>query len=153
MRRAIEVVGKIDQVHTVLPEESECYREIPLVLRDSGVERVELVTWGWWIGTGAGAAVAGVADHVACHLSNPLTGSDEARRGEAFVSMRDAYDRGGSMPEVVVWHTVETEGLSEKEILVAREAGCEAASPYVAPWAVGVRAAGLGFSAYLLMRS
>ncbi len=148
----------------------EWYVSIPSALRDAGIETMELVSWGWWLGEDVeGGIVDGrltrpyalrVVDHVACRLPNPLTGSEVARRGQAFVDMRGAYDSGSDacgtygsggriVRDVVVWHTTEVGELGWEEIDAARRAGCDVASPNVAPWAVGSRAAGCGIAAWI----
>lgn len=132
------------------------YTELPVALARCGVRRIELDGWGWWIGPGPAPRVARIIDHIACHLPSPLTGSGRARGGEAFVSMREAYDPrrevvGGAnlsdedTVEVVLWHTAAI-GVPPGEVIqVARSAGCSVASPNVAPWAIGARAAGVEF--------
>jgi hypothetical protein len=152
--RAKSLVGDIDRVLTA-PDELDpaWFREFPHRIRDEGFRIIELVTVGEWLGDGDPPDAAMVSDHVACHRPNPLTGSPEAAIGRAFVDMRGAYlrqeERAG-IPEVVVWHTTEMSGIAKEESDMAKSAGCKASSPYVAPWAVGVVAAGMGFRAYLL---
>lgn len=148
----------------------EWYVSIPGALRDAGIETVELVSWGWWLGEEVeGGIVDGrlmvryalrVVDHVACRLPSPLTGSEAARHGKAFVDMRGAYDSGSDVRgteeregrmerDVVVWHTAEVKELVWEEIDAGRRAGCDVASPDVAPWAVGSRAAGCRIGAWI----
>ncbi len=137
---------------------SQWYIQLPAAFRAKGIERIELKSWGWWISDKPGPDAVWVVDHVTCHTPGPLTGTDAARRGEAFIGMRDAYDTGQSMAsgllegaenleEAVLWHTIQTEKLTEEEIQAARSAGCTVAGPNVAPWAIGARAAGCEFAA------
>ena len=151
--RAKNLVGDIDRVLTA-PDKIDLswFREYPRLLKAQGFNIVDLVTVGEWLGDGKPPDAARVSDHVACRLPNPLTGSLEAAIGEAFLDMRGAYQPGRNeeIPHVVVWHTTQTSGLSEQERSIAISAGCLAVSPYVAPWAVGVVASGMRFSAFLL---
>jgi hypothetical protein len=130
----------------------ELCRTIMERLRDVGVEKIELRTWGWWLGEEEYKPdEVLVSDHVACHKPSPLTGTEEAARGDAFIRMRRAYsteDPGNpGVRQAVLWHTSETESLSETEIETAKAAGCEVASPDTAGWAVCARAAGIEISA------
>jgi hypothetical protein len=151
--RAKNLVGEIDRVLTA-PDRIDLswFREYPRLLKAEGFSIVDLVTLGEWLGDGKPPDAARVSDHVACRLPNPLTGSLEAAGGQAFLDMRGAYlpGRHEEIPHVVVWHTTRTSGLSEQEKNMAISAGCNAACPFVAPWAVGVVAAGMRFSALLL---
>lgn len=135
------------------------YVKLLRVLADSGIHRIELASTGWWIGDLPLPSRAIVADHVACHLPSPLTGSAAAKQGGAFLSMRDAYDQSFSalaqwmdemqqgVPEVVVWHSGSVKRPSGAEVESARSAGCSVMSGRIAPWTVGARAAGCAFSA------
>jgi len=130
---------------------AEWYLALPRALVARGAARIELESWGWWLGEGPKPGEVAVLDHIACRLPSVLTGSVAARSGAAFLDMRGAYSAGpgGSESGVVVWHTEETEGLSEEEMEAARLAGCAVASPSGVPWAIGARAAGCGFRAVL----
>jgi len=129
----------------------ELYRAITGRLREVGVEKVELMTWGCWLGKEEEKPDSVlINDHVACHLPGPLTGTVEAARGEAFISMRGAYsaedpDNPG-IRHAVLWQTTESEKLSEQEIATAKEAGCEVASPDAAGWVVCARAVAMEIS-------
>jgi len=130
----------------------EWYVQIVDRLSAVGVERIELESWGWWIGGNSKPERVQISDHVACHLPNPLTGSVGAARGDAFVSMRGAYSSSKKEEEqavasAVLWHTLETEELSGREMETARDAGCDVVSASVAGWAICARAAGCNFSA------
>lgn len=158
--QALALLGGIDHVFTSPSISSNEYREMAKALKETGATRILLVTWGWWLGPGAKPKAARVIDQVACHAPGPLTGSPEAARGEAFVGMRNAYDLSGEInevpelgeiPDVVLWHTAELEGLSEKEREMARMAECSVASPYVAPWASTAAWQGMKLSAVVLL--
>ena len=153
------IPGEIDLVFSFPIRDRKWFREIPVAVRESGVTRLELVTWGWWLGDSPGPKSGTVIDQIACHLPNPLTGSVEARNGMAFINMRDAYQKSCSLrlpyPEaetrtVVLWHTASEEAFPETERKLALDNECLAASPYVAPWAVGARHAGLEFCAHVV---
>lgn len=129
----------------------ELCRAIVKRLSEIGVEKIELRTWGWWLGEEDDRPEAvQVIDHVACHLPSPLTGTAEAASGEAFINMRAAYsvddpeDRG--ICQAILWHTTETGRLSDRETETALGAGCRVASPDAAKWAVCARAAGIEIS-------
>ena len=150
--------GKIELLIEGAGLPAEWYRGVMSVLREAGAGRIDLESWGWWLGEEAGKpAFARIVDHVACHLPNPLTGSESARRGEAFVSMRGAYDRvypiarhaarAGAVVDAVLWHTEESEGMSDEDASAARGAGCVVAGGNVAGWATVAVAAGCRFSA------
>lgn len=137
---------------------SQWYIELPAAFRAVGIERIELKSWGWWISDKPGPDAVWVVDHVTCYTPGPLTGSEAARRGEAFIGMRDAYDTGRTMAsgflegtenlkDAVLWHTIQSDELTDEEIKTARSAGCTVAGPNVAPWAIGARAAGCEFAA------
>lgn len=121
---------------------------------------MDLLSWAWWLGEGDPPQAAVVADHIACHRPSPLTGSAQALRGEAFISMEKAYTMDGvswvravidEVMPVVVWHT-EGAKLDREELDVARQAGCLAAGPCVAPWAAVSRAKGINLTALVLPR-
>jgi hypothetical protein len=125
----------------------------------TNIGKVEIISNGWWLGEGAAPSAARIIDHVACHLPSPLTGSQEAATGKAFVSMKNAYEivsaisglNCTAMPQAVLWHTSEVATMTDEEVSMAREAGCQVAGPYVAPWAVLARSAGLKVSAMVLV--
>lgn len=129
---------------------NDLYLKVMNTLAEAEVEKVELKTEGIWIGDGEKPKQIAVSDHIACHRDNILTGSVASKRGEAFVDMRDAYlksdvDRAGD--GIVIWHLGNEPGISDKEREIAGKAGCDAASRYVAPWAIAAKVAGVGISA------
>ena len=133
---------------------AEWYVEITRALAEIGVRRIELFSWGWWIGEGDRneGQIVRITDHIACHFSNPLTGSESARRGEAFIDMRGVYggeidDGEKRIVDGILWHTDKVDRMPIEEISEALSAGCKVAGPNVAPWAVCAKAAGLDFSA------
>ncbi len=127
----------------------EWYIELPALLCRRGVDRIVLRAWGWWIGEGSPPADVRIVDHIACHLPGPLTGTEAARMGEAFVGMRGAYESGETGDEgVVAWHTMDAGKPERDEIEAARRAGCELGSPSIAPWVTGARASGIEVEAY-----
>jgi purine nucleoside phosphorylase len=138
----------------------EWYVDLPGRMAQAGLRRIELLAPAWWIGEEAAPSTAWVVDHIACHLPSPLTGSEAARHGKAFLSMRRAYDVSHvaaslclddaelrEMPVAVVWHTGGGGEPGQEEVRRARSAGCAVVSANVAPWAVGARAAGCEFAA------
>ena len=121
----------------------EMYREIPEALIESGFGMLRFESMARWISDDPCPEKAVVKDHVACHVENFLTGSDEARTGKAFIDMRGAY-RIDSVdePGVVLWHSrdkYENLMLPDDELNAARDAGCDAASPYIAEWVIGAK--------------
>ena len=149
------------------------YVEIPKILSGIGIKRIELAALCEFLGNPGEFfklfqdqgprvdAFVKVTDHIACHLPNPLTGTPEAQKGEAFINMRNAYeaeirapflrmlDNGKDhvLPGVVIWHMRNDRDLSDKEIDYLRKEGFHFVSPYIAPWAVGAKAAGCEFAA------
>jgi hypothetical protein len=163
-------------------------------LKNAGISTVHIIGPGWWVSnspapvasdpTPDSSPISGLApiadgsalfavriiDHIACHHPNPLTGTDQARRGEAFLNMLDAYDkqlsrdepavsagnlsgnvlRDVDLPEVVLWHTLSASNLSDEELEQARSAECQVASPIIAPWTVALRYEGIRLSASVI---
>jgi hypothetical protein len=127
----------------------EYYIRIPDALYSSGIVSISLDAHAIWISAMTAPPGVVISDHIACHHTNPLTGTVEARYGEAFIDMRDPYNLDGvdSVDAVVLWHTALEGRLSAEEMSAARAAGCSVASPVIAPWAVGARKAGCTLSA------
>ncbi|MFH1675793.1 MAG: hypothetical protein ABIC40_02125 [bacterium] len=149
------------------------YIEIPKILSEIGIKRIELSALCEFLGSPGEFfklfqdqgprvdAFVKVTDHIACHLPNPLTGTPDAQRGKAFVNMRGAYesefqtpgnrdldDRTDHiLPGVVIWHSRYDRDLSAEEIDYLRKEGFFFVSQYIAPWAVGAKAAGCEFAA------
>jgi len=153
---ATRILGSHVKVISTRDVPLQWYAEAARAIREAGIECIQVIGVGWWIGDGNAPAAVRIVDHVACHLPNPLTGSDRARRGEAFVNMRDAYEKDwpgksdmmkGDFPETVMWHTSENLALSMEEKNTAGSAGCGVASMNVAPWAVAARSEGMRIAA------
>lgn len=133
----ITVTGAIDE---------RMYVELPGILSDIGVKIIELQTEGEWLGDGESPRKMLITDHVACHSVNPLTGTDAAGKGDAFVDLHGAYKRMDveeGLPEGILWHSISDEPLPDDERVEAIRAGCQVAGNKVAPWVTGARAAGL----------
>ncbi|HDS30525.1 MAG TPA: hypothetical protein ENN67_05710 [Firmicutes bacterium] len=136
------------------------YISIPAALAAIGGKKIELKTWGWWLIDEPVHDAVWITDHVACYVPNPLTGTNDAKSGKAFLGMKDSYDESHSMKsgiignegefiDGIVWHTRQVDSLDEEEMRAAREAGCSVASPNVVPWAIGARAAQCLFAALI----
>lgn len=133
----ITVTGAIDE---------RMYVELPKILSDIGVKVIELQTEGEWLGDGEPPGKMVITDHVACHSVNPLTGSDAAGKGDAFIDLHGAYKRtdvDGSLPEGILWHSINDGPLPDDEREEAIRAGCIVSGNKVAPWVTGAKAAGL----------
>ncbi len=133
----ITVTGEIDE---------RMYVELPKILSDIGVKVIELQTEGEWLGDGEPPGKMVIADHVACHSVNPLTGSDAAREGSAFIDLNSTYKRmdvDGSLPEGILWHSINDMPLPDDEKKEAISAGCVISGNKVVPWVTGAKAAGL----------
>ena len=133
---------------------SEFYLGMCSMLKARNVEGINLWTWAWDLAVDNAEKIKDtervVTDHVACHLPSPLTGSCLALTGGAFIDMKGAYGSGKLLKSekiagknCTLWHTNETGKLSEEEARIAREAGCNTASPNVVPWSVCGRAFGM----------
>jgi hypothetical protein len=140
---------------------AQWYISLPAALVEMGVKRIELRSWGWWILDDPKPPAVWIVDHITCYLPGPLIGTDQARRGRAFMGMKHAYEESHSMVsgilkdrdglrDGIVWHTKEHEALGLGELESARAAGCSVASPNIAPWAIGARAAGCRFAAVVV---
>jgi hypothetical protein len=118
-------------------------------LKRAGIAGIEVIAPGWWIGDDHMPKAVRVVDHVACHHPNPLTGSERARKGEAFINMNGAYMESSGVPflnelsEAVMWHTSSKQTLSIEERDIARSADCVVSCSNVAPWAVAARSEGM----------
>jgi len=133
------------------------YISVPETLVMNGVKRVVLIAEGQVIGPDIKGSMFRIIDHIACHHTNPLSGTGEARTGRAFIDMRDPYCTGADDPvidelipegiqDVILWHSP---GINEEEKRIALEAGCRMTSKYHAPWSVGVRRSGMELTAAL----
>lgn len=136
------------------------YLDAAVSLKEAKLSKVHVISPGWWLLDGPAPKVVRIVDHVACHLPNPLTGTSQASRGEAFLNMLDAYENRvhqletdvpeTGLPEVVMWHTLANGGLSDVELKLARSAGCQVASPNIAPWTVALRYEGIRVAASVI---
>ncbi len=133
-----------------IPE--DWYISIPQSLSNKGIQNIKLSGPAKWLGDDPAPREAVISDHIACHVPSPLTGSGNARFGQAFIDMRGAYtfDANSSSDRYILWHTVSDGEMGDEERAIARSAGCLLASHIIAPWAIGARAAGSTFSAVVI---
>jgi len=125
------------------------YIRIPRSLASAGVRNIILSSDVQWIGDDPAPAEVVITDHIACHVPSPLTGSADARFGQVFIDMRDAYsyERSPGDAPVILWHSLTVGDLADEELSVAKSAGCRVAGHSIAPWAICARAAGCTFHA------
>lgn len=131
--------------------DKEKYLTITGLLTEIGIERIELDSYARWLRDGCPPERVKIADHIACHSPNILTGSESARKGEAFIDMRNAYPRAGGDEDNILWHTMNLSSISKDELEVARKASCIAASDSVVPWVVGTKLAGIKISVWVAL--
>lgn len=122
------------------------YLEKAANLSGKGIKSILLETSGVWAGETPAPDKIQISDHVACHSLNPLTRTEMARNGEAFIDMKGAYQFDHEKPSTCVWHSESLDDLNDDLLNQAKFAGCDVISPHVMPWAVASVYQGINFS-------